>query len=61
MLCNSFFKALVQDRSGLCFQKLSTASFCCLTAGTCSICSVTLWAVLMWGKKDTATFGFLCS
>lgn len=58
MLCNSFYKVLVQDRSGFYFQKLTTASFCCLPAGMCRICPVILWAVLMWGKKDTDTFGF---
>lgn len=51
MLCNYFFKVFIQDTSGLHFQKLTTANFCCLTAGMCNICSVILWAVLMWGKK----------
>lgn len=61
MICNSFLKfhISIRDRSDLYFQKLTTASFCCLTAGMCSICSVILWAVLMWEKKTQPPLYFV--
>lgn len=59
MLCNSFYKVLIQDRSGLYFQKFTTASFCCLIAGMDSVCLITLWTVLIWGKKTQSLLVFV--